>query len=63
MLPPEMDTGHTTTCGYSLAVGRSSPMWQSHLAKVEVAAATTLRAERIPLVEKTFAILYIMKSK
>lgn len=38
-------------------------MWQSHLAKVEVAAATTLRAERIPLVEKTFAILYIMKSK
>ena len=34
--------------------------WPRHLANVEAAAATTLRAERLPLWDNAFANLYIM---
>lgn len=37
--------------------------WPAHLAKVEAAAASIRRAERIPLWENTFARLYVMESK
>ena len=37
--------------------------WPIHLARVEAAAAATLRAEKIPLWENNFAHLYFMRSR
>lgn len=39
------------------------PTWPGHLAKVQAAAGSTRRQERIPLWEKASANLYIMESK